>query len=450
MTHDLVIAGGTAVTPGHARRADLGVIDGRIADIGDAGTLHGHERIDASDFLVLPGAIDMHVHFREPGFERKEDFWHGTRAAAAGGVTVVADMPNTLPAVTSADVLADKVARLSRRAWVDVALWAGGTQVAEFAAMRRAGAIGLKVYMTRPHRPDDPYSLDLFMPDDETFRAVLDESARLGWPVAVHVCDPDQEAAERARLRQLSEDDARMVCRSMRGPGVVDALQRVHDLAEESGAHVHIAHISLGPTEAVDLVRRARKAGSSVTCELPPPALAEDALEHLGTRGTPFAFPDDECELYWQAIADGTIDCIASDHAPHTLKDKRADAPSVWSAPPGYPGVETLLAIMLDATLTGTLTWDRLVEVTASRPARLLGLPRKGVLRIGNDADVVLVDAAGTTHVDEARLHSKAGWSPFHGRRLSGRIVMTLLRGEVIARDGEIVADRPTGQLATA
>jgi dihydroorotase len=450
MTHDLVIGGGRLGGGAETSPADVGISGGRIAEIGGPGALRGRMHMDARDLLVLPGAIDMHVHFREPGLERKEDFWHGTRAAAAGGVTLVADMPNTVPAVTDADLLAGKLERLRGNAWVDVALWAGGTQVAQFAAMRRAGAIGLKVYMTRPRRADDPYSSDLAMPDAETFAAVLAESARLDWPVAVHVSDPDQEDAERARLRQVADDDARLVCRSMRGPGVVDALRRVVELAGASGARVHVAHISLGPTDAVDLVRQARREGSAVTCELPPPALTEGALERLGTRGTPFAFTDEECEFFWDAIADGTIDCVATDHAPHTLDDKLVDAPSVWSAPPGYPAVETSLPLMLDATLNGKLSLDRLVHVTAAEPARILGLPHKGALRVGNDADVVLVDPAGTTEIDEQRLHSKAGWSPFHGRRLAGRIVATLLRGAVIARDGEIVADRPAGRLATA
>jgi dihydroorotase len=450
MTHDLVIAGGTLAQGAETSPADLGVTGGRIAEIGEPGALRAHARIEAAGLLVLPGAIDMHVHFREPGLERKEDFWHGTRAAAAGGVTVVADMPNTVPPVTDAATLADKIDRLRGSAWVDVALWAGGTRVAEFAAMGRAGAIGLKVYMTRPRRADDPYSSDLSMPDDETFRAVLAESVRLDWPVAVHVSDPDQEDAERARLRELADDDARLVCRSMRGPGVLDALRRVLDLAAQTGARVHIAHISLGPTEAVELVREARLTGSGVTCELPPPALSESELERLSTRGTPFAFADDECDFYWQAIADGTIDCVATDHAPHTFADKYVDAPSVWSAPTGYPGVETMLPLMLDAALSGRLSLERVVEVTAAQPARLLGLAHKGSLELGGDADLVLVDPAGRTEINERRLHSKAGWSPFHGRTLRGRIAATLLRGELVARDGDIVADRPRGLLATA
>jgi dihydroorotase-like cyclic amidohydrolase len=264
----------------------------------------------------------------------------------------------------------------------------------------------------------------------------------------VHVSDPDLEDAERDRLRALDEHDARLVCRSMRGPGVIAALRRVLALTKATGARTHVAHVSLGPTEAVEEIRSARRDGSAVTCELPPPALTESELAHLGTRGTPFAFQDWECDFFWEAIADGTIDCVATDHAPHSAQDKLVDAPSVWSAPPGYPAVETMLPLMLDATFTGRLTLERLLEVTATAPAKILGLPRKGALRVGNDADIVLVDPSGTTVVDEARLHSKAGWSPFHGRSLSGRITATYLRGRLIARDGEIVAEEPSGRYA--
>jgi hypothetical protein len=179
MTHELVIGGGLLATGDGTRAADLGIAAGRIAAIRPHGELRGEARIDARDLLVLPAAIDMHVHLREPGFERKEDFWHGTRAAAAGGVALVADMPNTQPPVADAGTLAQKAELLRDSAWVDVALWAGGTNVSELAAMQRAGAIGLKVYMTRPRRADDPYSSDLSMPDDETFRPC--SPSRRGW-----------------------------------------------------------------------------------------------------------------------------------------------------------------------------------------------------------------------------------------------------------------------------
>jgi dihydroorotase len=446
MALDLVIANGEVVTPAGREHADVGVRDGRIADIGSAGTVTADQRIDARGLLVLPGAIDMHVHLREPGLERKEDAWHGTRAAAAGGVTLVADMPNTVPPVASADVLTAKARRIADSAWVDVALWAGGTDVAAFAGMQAAGAIGLKVYMTRSLRASDPYSDALAMPDDDTFREVLRESARLGWPVAVHVCDPELEAAERERLRRLAHDDARLVCRALRGPGAAVALRRVLDLADETGARVHIAHISLAPAASVDVLRLARSRGSAVTCELAPPALAEDELVRIGSLGTPFAFPPHECEFYWQALADGTIDCVATDHAPHTRDDKLA-TPDAWSAPTGYPSVETSLPLMIDAALAGRMSLERVVELTAAAPARILGLEHKGELAVGADADIALVDAGARTVVDERRLHSKAGWSPFHGRSLAGRIVATLLRGVVVARDGEIVGEHPSGRI---
>lgn len=447
MTADLVVRGGRAVLAGVGVAAvDIGVTDGRIVEVAPPGTVAAHELVDAQGLLVLPGAVDMHVHFRQPGLEHKEDFAHGTRAAACGGVTVVGDMPNTEPPVVDAERLVTKRALVERDAWVDFALWAGGVAVEQLRSMWAEGAIGLKVYMNRSHRADDPYSDALSMPDLETFRGVLSASRELGWPVTVHVTDHESEARTRELLRGRSRTDARLVCRSYRGDGALEGLRQVLALARETAARIHVAHVSLAPVAALDLVAEARADGVSVTCECGPPALVEDDLDRLGVYGTPFAFPPEDAERYWKAIADGPVDCVATDHAPHSREDKAVGRDDVWQAPPGHPGVETCLPLMLDAALRGVFGLNRLVSVMSAEPARILELPGKGRIAVGCDADLVLVDPDTETVVDERRLHSKAGWSPFHGRRLRGRLTATYLRGALVACDGDVVGHEPRGR----
>lgn len=443
---DLVIANGTLALPSGAVKADVAIKDGRIAAIANPGELKGAMLMDASGKLVLPGAIDMHVHFREPGFEHKEDFWHGTAAAACGGVTTVCDMPNTSPPVIDPDRFAMKLEKIAASAHVDFGLWAGGFLTEHFAALNALGAVGLKVYMNRAVRATDPYAAELSMPDDATFIAAMKAAAAYDWPISVHLANPALDEAVRATLIARGSVDPADVCCSFRSPESVEALSRAALFARIHGARLHIAHISLNAIEALDALVEQRNRGCRISAEIVPPALGFGELPHLGSKGVPFAHPEEHLERYWSAIAAGVIDAIATDHAPHTLAEKEAGRKNPWGAPPGYPGVETSLAIMIDAMLAGRLSIETLVRVTSENPARILQLPDKGAIAPGKDADLVLVNPDGEWLVDETKLHSKAGWSPFHGRRLNGRVVATLLRGSVVAKDGELVPGKPRGK----
>ena len=443
---DLVIVGGTLALPSGTVRGDVAVRGGRISAIGSSGELSGATVIDAAGKLVLPGAVDMHVHFREPGFEHKEDFRHGTAAAACGGVTTICDMPNTHPPVTDPDRLAQKLKRVAPSAHVDFGLWAGGFHTEHFPAMAALGAVGLKIYMNRAVRKSDPYAGELSMPDDATFVRAIKAATASHWPISVHLANPDLDEAKRAGLIESGSRDPVDVCCSYRSEESIEALGRAAHFARIHGAHLHIAHISLNAIEALDAVVECRRLGCKLTVEVVPPALEFGELPRLGAKGIPFAHPVDHLERYWSAVASGVIDAVATDHAPHALAEKQVARDDPWSAPPGYPGVETSLPIVVDAMLRGRLTLDVLVRAMSENPARILGLAEKGGIAPGKDADLVLVDPEGEWVVDEASLHSKAGWSPFHGRRLKGRIAATLLRGMVIAKDGEIVSDAPQGR----
>jgi dihydroorotase (multifunctional complex type) len=414
--------------------------------IGAPRTLQGHDQMDASGMLVLPGAIDMHVHFREPGATHKEDFRHGTAAAACGGVTSVCDMPNTKPAVTNAQVLAQKLTAVQSCAHVDFAFWAGGVETDEFAEFRRLGAVGLKVYMNRAPAGSQSYSDELTMPDDATFVRVLRAAAELDWPVSVHVANSSLDDAVQAELMAQGRRQARDVCLMTRSRESAEAQARIIHFAQITRARLHIAHISYNSLEALEGLRIARTMGARVTAEVAPPCLSFADLDRIGAFGTPFAHSDDDNDRYWNALREGLIDAVATDHAPHTREEKLKGAADAWLAPTGYPAVETMLPLLVDAVLRGRLTFERLVAVAAGNPARICSFESKGAIAIGKDADLAIVDPAAEWVVDEARLHSKAGWSPFHGRRLRGRVRHTFLRGNEIARDGELVASKSGGR----
>lgn len=444
---DSVIQGGMVALPTGLQRIDIGIKDGRIAALASQDQLNGDEVHDASGMLVVPGAIDMHVHFREPGFTEKEDFQHGTAAAICGGVTTICDMPNTHPPTVTPERLSEKLSLVSGRAHVDFALWAGGTRSDDFRRMDELGAIGLKVYMNRAVRVTDPYASELSMPDDAVFINVLRAAAELDWPVSVHVANSAIDEAKREQLQASGFFRALDVCCSFRSPESVEALSRAALFARTAGARLHIAHISLNSVNAIDALMEARRQGTFVTAEVVPPALSFDELNELGAKGIPFAHPVDVLERYWRALDGGIIDVVATDHAPHTRADKELGAENPWLAPPGYPGVETSLPIMIDAMLNKRICLDTLLRVCSQNPADILGLANKGALLPGRDADLNIVDPNAVYVVDERKLHSKAGWSPFHGRRLKGRITKTLLRGVLIAKEAELVIGQPMGRM---
>jgi dihydroorotase len=439
MSFDLVVTG-RAIFPTRAADADLGIRAGVFAAIGAPGTLRGRQQLDASSMLVLPGAIDMHVHFREPGATEKEDFWHGTAAAACGGVTTVCDMPNTRPAVITPEVFAHKLEIVQSSAHVDFALWAGGVERRHFAEFRRLGAVGLKVYMNRAPPGSASYSSELSMPDDATFVRVLRTAAELDWLVSVHVANSSLDDAVCEDFIAQGRRHARDVCLMTRSPESAEAQERIIHFARVTGARLHIAHISYNSMVALELFAKSRRSGARVTAEVVPPCLSFTDLDRIGAFGTPFAHSEEENDCYWSALRDGVIEAVATDHAPHTRGEKLRGASDAWLAPTGYPGVETMLPLLVDAALRGKLSFERLVSVAAQNPARICSMESKGAIAIGKDADFVIVDPAGDWVVDESRLHSKAGWSPFHGRRLRGRIRHTFLRGRHIACDSELVA----------
>lgn len=443
MIVDLLVRGGRIVTPSGLLEASIAIEEGVIVSIARESHAPRAERIiDARGLLIYPGMVDMHVHFRDPGSPEREDFESGSRAAAAGGVTTVGEMPNTVPPTVTAEAFRDKIRIGEDKSVVDFALIAGAGEVSaeELRAMAELGAAAYKTFMTSRFR--ELYASDGQML--ENFQVI----AKLKRPCLVHAEDGD--IVERWREKARLEGRVDPIAHAEYRPAVaeVEAAWRVIQLASSAGVHLHICHISA--SGVVDALKWAKSRGLRVSGETCPHYLfltAED-MRRLG----PYAKTDpplrgrgDQRRL-WEALRDGVIDVLASDHAPYTEEEKERGWNNIFEAPSGGVGVETSLPLMLDAVDRGLISPYRLVEVFSENPARLLGVyPRKGVIAVGSDGDLVLVDPKREFEIRGDQLHSRQRRTPFEGYRGRGKPVKTLLRGEVIMEEGEVIAPRGYG-----
>jgi dihydroorotase len=422
---DLVVEGGTLVTPGGLVRGDVGIRGGVIVAIGDLSTARTAEILDVAGAHVLPGVIDAQVHFREPGATHKEDLATGTTAAVLGGVTAVLEMPNTDPPTTTAEALADKVARLRQRARCDVGFFLGATpaNAGELGQLEGLpGCAGIKVFMGSS-------TGSLLVADDEALAAVFASGRRR---VALH-------AEDEARLRErrpLAVDGDPATHPLWRDPETaLRATWRALALARRFGRPVHVLHVTTA--EEVALLAGCK---DIATFEVLPQHLtlvAPDCYRELGTRAqmNPPIRDQRHHDALWEAIRDGSCDLIATDHAPHTLEEKARPYPS---SPSGMPGVQTALPIMLDHVNAGRLSLERLVDLMCAGPARVWGLAGKGRLTVGADADLTIVDLSARRTLRDADMATRSGWTPFDGREVVGWPVATIVRGHLAMRDGQL------------
>lgn len=430
---DLIVEGGTVVSPRGSATADIGVSEGRIAAVGALAAADSAERLDARGLHVLPGVIDSQVHFREPGAEHKEDLESGTRAAALGGVTCVFEMPNTDPATTTAEALADKCARAEGRAWTDFAFFVGAAadNVAELPELERLpGCCGVKIFMGSS-------TGTLLVPDDALLERVLRSGRRR---VAVHAED-EPRLIERRPIAEAADSAAahpewRDVETARR------ATERLMRLAFSSGRQVHLLHVTTA--DEIDLLA-AKPGWVSVECTPQHLTLAApDCYERLGAcaqMNPPIRDAEHRAGL-WRGLASGLVDVVASDHAPHTRAEKERPYPE---SPSGMPGTQTLLPIMLDHVAAGRLSVERLADLVSEAPARLYGAAGKGRIAAGCDADLTLVDLKEKRAIEESWLASRCGWSPFAGTGVTGWPRATVVRGRIVMRDGELAA-APAGR----
>jgi allantoinase len=443
MSFDVLIRGG-GIGGGEQRRVDVGVSDGLIAEIGPELAGPATEEIDAAGLHLLPGVVDAHVHMNEPGRTDWEGFETGTRALAAGGATAAIDMPlNAHPPTVSGAAFDEKQRCLERSALVDVALWGGlvpgGVEAMDELADR--GVVGFKAFMCSS-------GIDDFGGvDDLTLYEGMCRAAALGLPVAVHA----ESESITAGLAQLARAAGRTAMRDFIAsrPAIAElqAIARAIALAQESGCSLHVVHVSTG--RGVALVADARARGVDVSCETCPHylVLTEDDAEALGNvaKCAPPLRARNESEALWQALADGTLPMVASDHSPAPWALKRTDdAFAAWG---GISGCQTMLPLLLsDGHLARGLELDLIARITSGYVARRFRLAGKGSLEPGADADLVLVDLTASQKLSSGDLHYRHRHSPFLGRTLNARVARTLVRGQTVFADGRIVG-APAGRL---
>jgi len=424
-TFDLVFKGGTLVNHAGEGLSDIGVRDGRIAALGSIAEGMAGETIDATGLHILPGVIDTQVHFREPGLEHKEDLESGSRSAVLGGVTAVFEMPNTKPATTTADALADKVARASARMYSDFAFFVGATrdnveQLAELELL--PGAAGVKLFMGSS-------TGDLLVDDEETLARILGKIRRRA---AFHAED---EARLKARMSLQREGDAASHSEWRDAEAAFAATERLLRLASRAGKRVHVLHVSTAEEMALLALHK-----DIASVEVTPQHLtlaAPDAYEALGTRAqmNPPLRDRYHQERLWWGLDQGVVDVLGSDHAPHTLEEKSKSYPAT---PSGMPGVQTLVPVMLDHVNAGRLSLARFVDLTSAGPQRIFGIAGKGRIALGYDADLTVVDLKAERVIENAWIGSKCGWTPFAGRKVRGWPVGTFVRGRLAMWEGEL------------
>lgn len=423
--YETIFKNGTVVNHDGVHRTDIAVNDGRIVGLGDLGAASAAEVIDCSGLHVLPGVIDTQVHFREPGLTHKEDLESGSLSAVMGGVTGVFEMPNTNPLTTTRETFEEKIRLGTRRMHCDFAFYIGGTHdnVAQLPELERLpGCAGVKVFMGSS-------TGSLLVPDDSGVEAILRAISRRA---AFHSED-EYRLEERKHLRVPGDPSSHPVWRDPEAAML--STRRLVALARKAGKRVHILHISTAE-EMVFLA--AHKDVASVEVTPHHLTLDETAYTRLGTYAqmNPPVRDKAHREGIWAGVQNGVADVLGSDHAPHTREEKDHAYPASHS---GMTGVQTLVPIMLDHINQGRMSLERFVDMTSHGPNRLFGIANKGRIAVGYDADLTVVDLKRRETITNDWVKSRAGWTPYDGVDVTGWPVGTIVRGNKVMWQGELV-----------
>ena len=423
--HETIFKHGTIVNQDGVHRSDIAVGSGRIVALGDLGAATAEAIVDCAGLHILPGVIDTQVHFREPGLTHKEDLESGSLSAVMGGVTGVFEMPNTNPLTTTRETFEDKIARGTRRMHCDFAFYIGGTHenVGQLAELERLpGCAGVKVFMGSS-------TGSLLVADDDGVEAILRAISRRA---AFHSED-EYRLEQRKPLRVPGDPSSHPVWRDVEAAML--STRRLVSLARKTGKRVHILHIS---TAEEMLFLAAHKDVASVEVTPHHLTLDETAYARLGTyvQMNPPVRDAAHREGIWAGVRNGVADILGSDHAPHTREEKDHPYPASHS---GMTGVQTLVPIMLDHVNAGRMSLERFVDMTSHGPNRLFGIANKGRIAVGYDADLTLVDLQRRETIRNDWVKSRAGWTPYDGVTVTGWPVGTIVRGNTVMWQGELV-----------
>jgi len=455
---DLVIRNAEVFGPHESFHGGVAIHAGKIVVVGDDGALpEGIVTIDAQGKALLPGLIDAHVHIRAPGRTEREDFYSGTCAAAAGGITTLLEMPVSQPGVANVEILLRRAELAARDAVVDFGLYGGGgasnAKTGDIQAMADAGAVGFKTFMHAPPKGREQEYEGLHVIDDGALFDVFTAVAKTGLMSCVHAENNELVEHGIAAMRAAGRLDP-LAHAPSRPPLVeIEAASRVIMLADAADCRVSICHISLPETALA--ARRARFSGQEVMVETCPHylLLAEGLVKEIGAYAKinpPLRSEQDQREL-WQCLEQGWIDYVASDHAPFVAADKEGSPDDIFAVPAGAPGLETMVPVMANELLRASpMGLSALVQLCAVNPAMAFGLyPQKGALQPGADGDVVLLDTVTPRTIRRADMKTKSRDSArlYEGWQVLGWPVLTVSRGKVVMRDGQILGERGHGRM---
>ncbi len=447
MGSSLLIRAGTIVTPTTMFRGSVSIEGGKIKAVDSESSVPKADRvIDAEGLFVLPGIVDAHVHFREPGLEYKEDFQSGSYAAAAGGVTTVCDMPNVAPPTADEDSFKLKFDRAKQKCIVDYGIFGVviPTNLDKIPNLAKCGVIGYKIFMGETVG-------NLPTPDNWELVIAFREITKTGLRVGVHAEDRSITSHLVNQFRSEGRTDAMAHLESRPSIAEAEAIERAITLARPFGTPLHIFHMS--SKEGMEIVRKAKAEGLPVTAETCPHYLILDGEEIIRKWGgvakiNPPVRTLDHAKALWDGLKSRAVKMIASDHSPHAHEEKLRD--DIWNTPAGWPGVETMLGLMLDQVNKGNARLEQIALWMSEEPAKVWQMyPRKGSLQVDSDADVTIVDMKQEWRIRGNELHSKNHLTPWEGRLLKGKPVYTISRGDVVMEKGQITAGSHRGLLVT-
>ncbi|MEM2146697.1 MAG: dihydroorotase family protein [Candidatus Jordarchaeaceae archaeon] len=442
MVADLVLTNTKIYYEKKLVKAGLAIEKGKILKIAKEPNLpKASKKIDLKGKILLPGIIDVHTHLRDQEKAYKEDFQSGTKAAAAGGITIVLDMPNNQPVTMDAETLRQRKTLAKPNIYVNVGFYSAFPHnLEEIEKIAREGAVGFKLFLIQQIG-------GLNINNNEALTAAFKKVKEIDMPIAVHA--EDQETVEEAKRKLHSKglNDVRAFLEAYSPNAEVKALKRVIDLTIKTRVHTHICHITTA--NGLEIIATTKRLNLPITCEVTPHhlLLTEEKLKNDGKIALtdPPLRSKTDIEALWEGIGKGIVDVIASDHAPHLLEEKNAEL--IWQAKVGVPGLETTLPLMLTQLSKGRITLPKLVELLAENPAKIFHIKDRGTLAVGNYADLVVVDLKQKDKIDASKFYSKAKFSPFNGWKIEGKPVKTFVNGSLVMDEGEIVAKAGTGKI---
>ncbi|HEY4675395.1 MAG TPA: dihydroorotase family protein [Candidatus Bathyarchaeia archaeon] len=442
MTVDLVLNHAKAYMDKKIVACSIAVNNGKIHKIGkEANMPKAEKETSLENLLVLPGLIDAHVHLRDEGKTYKEDFNSGTAAAAAGGVTTVLDMPNNNPLTMSADTIKNRMRLAETKILVNVGFYSAFPEnLKEMQAITAEGSVAFKLFMAEQIG-------GLNIDDDEALLKAFKAAGEFGVPVAVHAEDKTLLKKAEERLKHANRNDVDAFLEAHSENVEANAVERLLKIVKQTNVHIHFCHIST--EKGLKAIVDGKKSEMKTTCEVTPHhlLLSDEDLKKKGSLALtmPPLRANSHAEALWKGIQTGWVDTIGSDHAPHTLEEKKAK--SVWDVKVGISGLETMLPLMLTMVNRGMLSIGDVARLMAEKPAEIFNLKGRGSLKEGNNADLIVVDLKRRCKIDAANFYSKAKFSPFDGWQVKGKPVKTFVNGELIMDDGEIVAEAGSGQV---